>query len=158
MSGDFPSQYLQANGNSSFTGANAHQMNTGYGAQQHHSNYPWMSSDQQLVSNQTIVSGATVATPPTTLNASIVATTPSKALYHRQSSETNNNFIQAQNTPVVGSNVRKPNIKQAADNNVNANVNTPVTTNGGITIGNNQNRSPEYSNYKFFYRFFFCFY
>ncbi|CAG8627429.1 5146_t:CDS:2 [Rhizophagus irregularis] len=146
MSGDFPSQYLQANGNGSFTGANTQQMSTGYEIQQHHPTYPWMGSDQQLVSNQTIISGATIATPPTTLNASNVATTSSKSLYHTQSSETNNNFIQAQNTPIVGSNVRKPNIKQA-DNNVNANVNTPINTNGGVTIGNNQNRTPEYSNY-----------
>ncbi|PKK72186.1 hypothetical protein RhiirC2_743268 [Rhizophagus irregularis] len=144
MSGDFPSQYLQANGNGSFTGANTQQMSTGY--EMHHPTYPWMGSDQQLVSNQTIISGATIATPPTTLNASNVATTSSKSLYHTQSSETNNNFIQPQNTPIVGSNVRKPNIKQA-DNNVNANVNTPINTNGGVTIGNNQNRTPEYIDY-----------
>ncbi|GES90576.1 hypothetical protein GLOIN_2v1721719 [Rhizophagus clarus] len=120
MSGDFPSQYLQTNGNGSFTGANAQQMNAGYEVQQHHSTYPWMSSDQQLVSNQTIISGATIATPPTTLNAS-----------------------NAQNTPIVGSNVRKPNIKHA-DNNVNAIVNTSITTNGGVTVGN---RTPEYIDY-----------
>ena len=55
MSSDF-SQYLQTNGNSSFTGANAQQINSGYEAQQHHPTYPWMSSDQQLAPSQTIIS------------------------------------------------------------------------------------------------------
>src|SRR5436305_809384 len=139
MSSDFSSQYLQTNGNSSFTGANAQQINSGYEAQQHHPTYPWMSSEQQLAPNQTIISGATVVTPPTTLNASNVPTTPVKTLYHTPSSENNTNFIQAQNTPIVGSNVvRKPNIK------VENNINMPVTTNAGITIGSNHNNYPEY--------------
>ncbi|RIA87396.1 hypothetical protein C1645_294832 [Glomus cerebriforme] len=141
MSNDFPSQYIQANGNNPFTGANTQQINTGYETQQHQPTYPWMGSDQQLVPNQTIISGAT---PPTTLNASNVTTNPSKSLYHTQSSETNNNFIQAQNTPVVGSNVRKSIVKQTVENNLNAIVNT---SSSGISIGNNYNKSPEYSNY-----------
>ncbi|CAI2183503.1 14194_t:CDS:2 [Funneliformis geosporum] len=138
MNGEYTSQYLQNNGNSPFTGAVSQQMNLNYETQQHHSTLPWMGSDQQLALNHSMISGATV-TPPTTLNASNVVTTPSKPLYHASSSETNNNFVQA---PVVGSNVRKPiTIKQ--ESNAITNADTPVTTIGGL----NNNRSPEYVDY-----------
>ncbi|CAG8672183.1 12029_t:CDS:2 [Funneliformis caledonium] len=142
MNGEYTSQYLQTNGNSPFTEAVSQQMNISYETQQHHSTLPWMGSDQQLALNHTMISGATIA-PPTTLNASNVVTTPSKPLYHASNSETNNNFVQA---PVVGSNVRKPNtVKQ--ESSAITNADTPVTTIGGIMIGSNNNRSPEYVDY-----------
>ncbi|CAG8512444.1 7381_t:CDS:2 [Dentiscutata erythropus] len=138
MNNDFTSAYFQSNGTNAYTTVDPQQISTGYDGQQNISTYSWAIPEQQTTSSNILTS--------TSMNPNNLSS-PAKNAYPTPSMETNanNNFIQIQNTPVVGSNIRNSKSKLGVESTMK-NV-TNNTSHINININGN-NRSPEYGEYK----------
>lgn len=129
MNNDFASAYFQSNGTNAYTTIDPQQISAGYEAQQNVSNYPWTIPEQTTTS--TII-------PSTSINSNNLSS-PVKNGYPTPGMEINtNNYMQIQNTPVVGSNVRSTKSKIVESTVKNVTNNT-----SHISL----NRSPEYGGY-----------